>query len=143
MISDVFSVENVVVFLLVTSSVLPFFSLQVPEKAPASDVRVIIDVSGSMKKNDPNNLRRPALDMLVNLLPEDGKAGVWTFGQWVNMLVKHRDIDAAWKAEAIKSLQRINSVAQFTNIGEALEKAAFDAKATKPSDLQKAYYFTD
>jgi hypothetical protein len=27
---------------------------------PVSDVRILIDVSGSMKKNDPENLRTPA-----------------------------------------------------------------------------------
>jgi len=52
-----------------------------------ADVRVLIDISGSMKKNDPNNLRRPALRLLVGLLPEDSRAGVWTFGQYVNMQV--------------------------------------------------------
>ncbi|RLA17269.1 MAG: hypothetical protein DRQ56_09430, partial [Gammaproteobacteria bacterium] len=36
---------------------------------PSVDVRVLIDVSGSMKQNDPRNLRIPALKLLVNLLP--------------------------------------------------------------------------
>ncbi len=99
---------------------------QAPEAAKPSDVRIVIDISGSMKKNDPQNLRRPALDMLVKLLPEGSKAGVWTFGQYVNMLVKHRPVDKAWKDEASAKSKAINSVAQFTNIGEALEKAAYD-----------------
>ena len=33
------------------------------------DVRVVIDVSGSMKQNDPNDLRIPALNLLIGLLP--------------------------------------------------------------------------
>ena len=49
--------------------------------AAPPDVRLVIDVSGSMKQNDPNNLRQPAVELLVQLLPEGSKAGVWTFGK--------------------------------------------------------------
>lgn len=101
-----------------------------------SDVRIVIDISGSMKKNDPENLRRPALDMLVKLLPEGSRAGVWTFGQYVNMLVKHRPVDAAWKQEALSKGSAINSVAQYTNIGEALEKAAYDKQYSTRANFQ-------
>lgn len=92
----------------------------------ASDVRILIDISGSMKKNDPANLRRPALDMLIKLLPEGSQAGVWTFGKYVNMLVKHRSVDTEWKREASAKAKTIGSIAQFTNIGDALDKAAYD-----------------
>jgi len=95
--------------------------------AKPSDVRLVIDISGSMKKNDPENLRRPALDLLVKLLPEGSKAGVWTFGQYVNMLVPHRVVDEQWRKHASRESQAINSIAQFTNIGTALEKSAYDS----------------
>jgi uncharacterized protein (TIGR03503 family) len=91
-------------------------------------VRLVIDISGSMKKNDPLNLRRPALDMLVQLLPEGSKAGIWTFGQYVNMLVPHKPVTAAWGNQASAASSKIKSIAQFTNIGAALEKAAYDHK---------------
>ncbi len=90
------------------------------------DVRLIIDVSGSMKQNDPQNLRQPAVDLLVKLLPEGSKAGVWTFGQWVNMLVPHRDVEGNWREDAAANAKDIKSTGLFTNIGEALEKAAYD-----------------
>lgn len=90
----------------------------------ASDVRVVIDISGSMKKTDPHNLRKPAVDLIVRLLPDKSKASIWTFGQSVNMLVAHRMVDDAWRKEAIEKAQTINSVALYTNIGGALEKAS-------------------
>jgi len=43
------------------------------------DVRVVIDISGSMKKNDPNYLRRSALELLIQLFSQGSKAVVWTF----------------------------------------------------------------
>lgn len=111
-------------------SLLCVFSLlaggaQAQAPAPA-DVRLVIDVSGSMKRNDPNNLRQPAVDLLVQLLPEGSRAGVWTFGKWVNMLVPHRDVTDPWRATAQAKASEINSVGLFTNIGEALEKATFE-----------------
>ena len=54
-----------------------------------ADIRLLIDISGSMKKNDPSNLRIPAVNLLTELIPNGDKAGVWTFGQWVNNLIKH------------------------------------------------------
>ena len=57
--------------------------VQLPEQ---SDVRIIVDISGSMKDTDPDNLRQPAVRLLARLLPEGASAGVWTFGQYVNML---------------------------------------------------------
>ena len=99
------------------------------EKIP--DVRVIIDISGSMKKSDPKNLRIPAAELLVNLFPDGSKAGVWTFGKYVNMLVSHGVVDAQWKKKAVGQVQKINSVALYTNIGKALEVAS--AGWTKPA----------
>ncbi len=109
----------------------------------APDVRVIIDVSGSMKQNDPHNLRRPALDLLVQLLPKDAKAGVWTFGEQVNMLVFHRVIDAAWRKDASGKAKDINSVALYTNIGGALEKAAYDFDRLKGKYRSSVILLTD
>ena len=94
--------------------------------AAPSDVRVIIDVSGSMKQNDPQNLRRPAMDLLVQLFPAGSKAGVWTFGQYTNMLVPHDEVNDAWRGNAADKSKLVNSIALRTNIGLALEKAAYD-----------------
>lgn len=95
-----------------------------------TDVRLVIDVSGSMKQNDPKNLREPAVDLLVRLLPDGSRAGVWTFGKYVNMLVPYQTVDDAWREMAKSKAAQINSVGLFTNIGEALERAAHDRKKT-------------
>ena len=93
------------------------------------DVRVVIDISGSMKKNDPNYLRRPALELLIQLFPEGSKAGVWTFGQWVNNLVSSNTVNTAWRTNASAQVEKISSVALRTNIPAALEKAMADVKS--------------
>ena len=105
-----------------------------PEPAPkslivpttkASDVRVIVDISGSMRQNDPENLRVPAVNLIIELLPEGAQAGVWTFGQWVNMLIPPNEVNDAWRENAKQKAQTINSHGLRTNIGEAMEKATW------------------
>ena len=97
--------------------------LQLPA---AGDIRVLIDISGSMKKNDPANLRRPALKLITQIIPDGSVAGVWTFGQYVNALVPHRKVDDEWRKLAIGKAEEVNSVALFTNIGGVLEKSFDD-----------------
>jgi len=97
-----------------------------PTSPDVADTRVLIDISGSMKRNDPQNLRRPALRLLVGLLPTDSRAGVWTFGQYVNMQVPLGKVDRAWKARAMKGAGKIHSRGLFTNIEEAIKRATAD-----------------
>lgn len=97
---------------------------QVPDLPAPADVRVIVDISGSMKTNDPENLRQPAVRLIARLLPDGTSAGIWTFGQYVNMLVPFTEVDDAWRQRALERSSQINSVALRTNLGEALEVAS-------------------
>ena len=115
--------------------------LSAGDKTP--DVRVLIDVSGSMKQNDPQNLRRPALELLVQLFPPGTKAGVWTFGQWVNMLVPHQVVDDQWRQSALPKARQINSVAMRTNIPEALNRALDDIGRLDPRYQASVILLTD
>lgn len=102
------------------------------ETEPVSDVRVLIDVSGSMKHNDPNNLRAPAMRMLVGLMPEDARSGIWTFAKMVNMLVPWRDVSDDWRQNAIEQSNGIHSYGLFTNIEQVLKKATANQKQPDP-----------
>ncbi|MCF6338077.1 MAG: VWA domain-containing protein [Gammaproteobacteria bacterium] len=99
---------------------------------PVKDIRILIDISGSMKKTDPNNLRRPAVKLFASLLPENTFSGVWTFGKWVNMLVPHSIADSKWKTAVHTQAANINSTGLFTNIEEALRRSAWDWKEYNP-----------
>lgn len=91
---------------------------------PGPDVRVVVDISGSMKKNDPDNLRRPAIKLLSNLLPSNSRAGIWTFGQYVNELVPLAPVTPGWKQQAIAAADQIGSTGLFTHIGLSLQRAS-------------------
>ena len=88
-----------------------------------NDIRVLIDVSGSMKQNDPNNLRAPALRLIVGLMPENAMAGAWTFGEHVKAIVPLQKVNNRWKEKAQLQSNKINSRSLFTDIERALNDA--------------------
>lgn len=107
------------------------------------DVRLLIDISGSMKENDPNNLRVPALQLVTNLLPQGADAGVWAFGKGVNMLVPLGQVDSAWQEAATQSAKKINSAGLFTNIGGVLEKSIYGWSGDPVGEKRSLILLTD
>jgi len=66
--------------------------------ANPADVRVLVDVSGSMKTADPKAVRGPATALLAALLPDQSQGGIWLFGSDVRELVPYGPVDARWNA---------------------------------------------
>ncbi|APE32594.1 hypothetical protein BOX17_13360 [Halomonas aestuarii] len=95
---------------------------QVNEERP--DVRVVVDVSGSMRENDPDRLAVSALDMLVALLPSGARAGVWTFGETVDNPLPLGEVDADWRRQALALPPALQAYQQYTDIEAALNEAA-------------------
>lgn len=107
-----------------------------PAVAAAGDVRIIVDVSAAMGRADPDNRRGEALGLLLRLLPEGSDAGVWTYGQYVNMLVKYDQVGGLWKENAAILTADLESVGQRSNLLEAVERATWDrAAADGPADV--------
>ncbi|MDH3219703.1 MAG: VWA domain-containing protein [Gammaproteobacteria bacterium] len=88
------------------------------------DFRIVIDVTDSMKQNDPQDRRVAALKLLNGLIPSGSQAGVWTFGRYVDMAVKWGRVDDGWRKQADLGAARINSSAELTNIENALARAS-------------------
>lgn len=105
-------------FVLLVAWLLPLQAL--------ADVRILLDVSRSMAQSDPENRRIDAISQLIEALPNGEKAGIWTFGQYVNMVVPHREVSAQWKRDALAAMGALNAPAIRTNIGGALEKSSYD-----------------
>lgn len=108
-----------------------------------TDLRVLVDISGSMKKTDPDNLRRPAIRLLAGLIPQGSRAGIWNFGKQVNMAVKVGDVNDAWRELARQQSKKINSVGLFTNIEGAMRKVSFDWKTPDPRYKRNLIILTD
>ncbi len=109
----------------------------------SADTRVLIDISGSMKQNDPKNLRRPALRLLVGLLPKDSRAGVWTFGQYVNEEIPLGKVDDGWRERARDASGKIHSRGLYTDIEEVLRRSTEDWKEPDGNYTRHVVVLTD
>ncbi len=133
---------NKYLLLLSTICALVLFSSSVIA-ASVDDVRILIDVSGSMQKTDPNNLRAPALRMINGLLPKNSNAGVWTFGRYVNEEVKWGKVNNKWRSAADAGAARIHSRGLFTNIESAIKYASKGWDIADPKTQRNLILLTD
>ncbi len=129
------------ILILLAISFSPTFCLAKDD--PIYSVRILIDVSGSMKKNDPHNLRAPAMRMLVNLLPKGSNAGVWTFAKYSNQLVGYSKVTPWWQKHAIKKSHSIGSPGQFTDIATVLLKSRSGWETSSDKEKRSILLLTD
>lgn len=88
-----------------------------------NEIQVLIDVSGSMKQNDPHNLRIDATKLLVSLLPDDAAASLWLFAEKTTLLTQSKQIDTNWKQQAVTATDKIHSRGVYTHIEDAIDSA--------------------
>ncbi len=112
-------------------------------RAQLDDIRIVIDISGSMLKTDPQNLRQPALRMISGLIPTGASAGVWTFGRYTNMEVKWGKVNESWRKSAAKGALAIHSRGKFTNIDSALNRASSGWEKPDPKTRRNLILLTD
>ncbi|WP_192036411.1 vWA domain-containing protein [Halomonas sp. YLGW01] len=96
----------------------------ISQPAPASDVRVIFDVSGSMRENDPERLSASALELLASLLPADSRGGLWLFGERVENPLPVGPVDRRWRERARSLAPALVDYQQYTDIEAAIRAAS-------------------
>lgn len=94
---------------------------QSAEKPEQDEIQVLIDVSGSMKLNDPGNQRRDAAKLLLQLVPEKSKLALWLFAEKNQLLVQTDAVDKAWQTQAVKAVTNIHSKGLYTDIESAIK----------------------
>ncbi|MHB0776413.1 VWA domain-containing protein [Halomonas sp. WWR20] len=118
------------VALLLLISCMP---LSWAQDVKAPDVRMVIDVSGSMKVNDPANLRAGALELAVSLLPPEARGGLWLFGTQVRNPLPSRQVNDDWRERLLSLTSQLSDYQQFTDIEAAIRQAA----AAPPTDEER------
>lgn len=106
------------ILLLITALALPG-----AHAASEPELHVLIDVSGSMKKTDPENLRKPALRLLGDLVPEQSRVQVDLFGNRITTVLPASRATGETKRAMREAAGRIRSNEPFTDIPAALEAA--------------------
>lgn len=92
----------------------------------AAEVNLLIDVSGSMKQNDPKNQRISAARLIINLLPDGAKAGIWLFAEQTQAAIKTGTVNKTWKKKALAAANKIHSRGMLTDIEKAIKTVLSD-----------------
>lgn len=79
------------------------FAAPIPCASQNLDVRLLIDVSGSKQTNDPENLRVPAVLLVVELMPRGATSGIWTFSERVEPLIPAAIVGDKWKKSVLQT----------------------------------------
>ena len=105
-------------------------------------VSLVIDTSGSMAETDPNNLRKKAADIFVDLLSPDDHVGIVSFATDATELVPMQQVGDTANKQAIKTtLASLTEVDGNTNYQTALEKAEQQLDSFSDEHVRKVVIF--
>ena len=108
---------------LICSSLLAVSQIVLAEKK-AVDAVVIMDSSGSMKKTDPDSLRKPAAKLFISLLNDDDRASIMSFSDngypitYLNTLDNEKNLQLT-----LDATDKVSTKGIYTNIHAAVERA--------------------
>jgi pSer/pThr/pTyr-binding forkhead associated (FHA) protein/Mg-chelatase subunit ChlD len=112
-----------------------------PVALPPSDVVLVLDNSGSMKKNDPEFLTSQAVREFVSQLDEDTRLAIVIFDQDVRLAMPLTPISEQSREQITKSLAQINYKGLFTDSPAAIERAIYELKNNGRPDSRKSIIF--
>lgn len=114
-------------------------------QARTLDVVLVLDNSGSMKKNDPDALMGKAAASFAASLPADSRLGIVIFDQAVRLaLAITPESSAQFRANVAKALQGIDYRGQWTDIAGGVERALYELRQQGRADAERAVIlFTD
>lgn len=111
----------------------------------ALDVMLVLDNSGSMKKNDPDALMSKAVSAFAANLPADSRMGIVVFDQEVRPALALTPASGTdFRAQVAQALRGVNYRGQWTDIAGGVERAIYELRQQGHPDAQRAVIlFTD
>jgi hypothetical protein len=109
-----------------------------------TDVILVLDNSGSMKKNDPSFLTPVAARRFLESLGPDARVGLLAFDQETRWLVPLGPLDDTTRPEYLKGLESIDYRGLFTDSPKAMERAIYRLKTEgRPEAALSIVFLTD
>jgi len=112
-----------------------------PSSDLIKDVVLVLDNSGSMKKNDPQFLTKHAVTEFINNLDESTRVSIVIFDQDVRTVVPLTEISSSSRQSLLDSLSQINYKGLYTNSPAAIESAIYDLKNNGREEARKVIVF--
>lgn len=126
----------VILLLLLTLAPLPGLAADNPR-----DMVLVLDNSGSMKKNDPQFLASQAVTGFLRELDGDTRVAIIIFDQDVRVAVPMTTVDADSRATILASLKQINYRGKYTDSPAAMERAIYTLKNNGRPEASKSIIF--
>jgi Mg-chelatase subunit ChlD len=124
---------------------IPFAGQAQPSAVRPLDLVLVLDNSGSMKKNDPEALMSKAVSAFAGSLPPDSRLGIVVFDQEVRPALALAPTSGAdFQIRVAQALRGINYRGQWTDIAGGIERAIYELRQQGRADAQRAVIlFTD
>ena len=105
------------------------------------DVVLVLDNSGSMKKNDPKFLVNNAVKEFISQQDENTRVGIVIFDQAVRLPVPLTDASLSNRETILNSIEEINYKGLFTDSPAGIERAIYELKNNGRVDAEKSIIF--
>lgn len=104
-------------------SSLFFLGVSTAQAVEQEQFHLLVDVSGSMQRFDPQKQRVAALKQFINEIPDGSQAGIWTYAGQVNMLLAPSTVNAQWRQRADQAVSSISGYGPNANLANAVAQA--------------------
>ena len=104
----------------------------------ALDVVLVLDNSGSMKRNDPARLTATAVERFINRQDSDTRVGIVLFASQPRLLVPLTPTTEANRPIFLAALEQLNYSGRWTETAEAVERALYELRINSRAHAGKA-----
>lgn len=134
-----------VLFASISMVSLPIIGQAQPAIPRPLDVMVVLDNSGSMKKNDPDALMGKAVSAFAGRLPSESRLGVVIFDQAVRPALPLTSAGSPYfQTQVAQALRGVTYRGQWTDIPGGVERGLYELREQGRADAQWAMVlFTD
>ena len=105
------------------------------------DVILVLDNSGSMKKNDPEFLTGQAVKEFVSRLNDSTRLAIIIFDQDVRLAMPLAFLSEQSREQVVQSLEQVSYKGLFTDSPAAIERAIYELKNAGREEAQKFIVF--
>ncbi|MBF0557657.1 MAG: VWA domain-containing protein [Nitrospirae bacterium] len=101
-----------------------------PAEAKGSDIVLLIDSSGSMRKTDPHDSRKTSAKLFVSLLGSDDRVAVVSFGDSAKLLLPLTKNTKENHDSFVRAINKVSSREFSTDIYDAVKKGYEELKTS-------------
>lgn len=112
-----------------------------PDALLEKDVVLVLDNSGSMKKNDPQFIGKQAAVKFIERLDEATRVAIIIFDKAIRLVVPLTEVNDSTRGDMLKSLDQLDYKGPWTESPAAIERAIYELKTNGRDEAQKSIVF--